>query len=374
VLVAGRGSQDLNGDKVRALGVVDDIASFYREVDLVVVPRTGPSTGVSVKLLEALEQGVDVVGPGALFGDAGLTSLGWRGETAEEMASRIVEFYSGAAPGGGRSDGGPVERTRIDAMIRAVASEDRRDVAVTAATESLADRFVRDEAELEALVFSGPRPLRVQTVNLQHLHLASVHPGFRDAMAAADRLTADGWPVQLLLRKRGVRVDRVTGSGLVRSVVTSGALDGRRLAMLGSSADTGDRFQAMVESTGGTLLLRDHGRWHDWDAEDLARRLTDAAVDVVLVAVTPPAGELVAHGLRVHGLQACVVGVGGAIDMLTGVRRPAPDMVGRLGLEWLFRFTQEPRRLFRRYFLEGMPFLVRVFVGAKIAGIDQVGE
>jgi len=49
--------------------------------------------------------------------------------------------------------------------------------------------------------------------------------------------------------------------------------------------------------------------------------------------------------------------------MVTGVRVPAPGWVAASGLEWLFRFVQEPRRLFRRYFVEGVPFLLRIATG-----------
>ncbi|MGY1618330.1 WecB/TagA/CpsF family glycosyltransferase [Geodermatophilus sp. SYSU D00691] len=371
VVVAGRASEGLAGQKVRALGVVNDLSDFYRAVDLVVVPRTGPSTGISVKLLEALEHGVDVVGPGALFDDAGLAAEGWRGETASEMAACIVDFYAGTSCKSHQPDGSVATSTGIEEILSTIVDEGHEAVSTESRSAAMRDRFVHSEAELETLAFSGQRPLRVQTVNLQHLHLASVHPDFRNAMRAADRLTADGWPVQLLLRKRGVRVARVTGSGFVRAVVMSGALKGRRLAMLGSSTATGDRFQSVVESAGGRLVLRDHGRWREWDIDLIARRLADAKVDVVLVAVTPPAGELVAHRLRTSGLNACVLGVGGAIDMLTGVRRTAPSLVSRLGLEWLFRFAQEPRRLFRRYFLEGVPLLARLIVTGRMPGIDR---
>jgi N-acetylglucosaminyldiphosphoundecaprenol N-acetyl-beta-D-mannosaminyltransferase len=86
-----------------------------------------------------------------------------------------------------------------------------------------------------------------------------------------------------------------------------------------------------------------------------------------------PAGELVAHALRERGLPAAIIGVGGSVDMLTGVTQLVPAPVGRLGLEWLFRFVQEPRRLFRRYFVEGVPFLLRVLVrGGEVRGIDDV--
>ena len=51
------------------------------------------------------------------------------------------------------------------------------------------------------------------------------------------------------------------------------------------------------------------------------------------------------------------MGVGGAIDVIAGVTKRAPRMLQRLGLEWVFRLAQEPRRLFRRYLVTNLAFL-----------------
>jgi N-acetylglucosaminyldiphosphoundecaprenol N-acetyl-beta-D-mannosaminyltransferase len=51
-----------------------------------------------------------------------------------------------------------------------------------------------------------------------------------------------------------------------------------------------------------------------------------------------------------------VMGVGGSFDVTAGVLRRAPQWMQRLGLEWLFRLAQEPRRLWRRYLNEDMAF------------------
>lgn len=73
VVLAGRGSENFSSHgSVTALGQVSDIDDFYSKIDLVVVPRTGETTGVSIKLLEAVTKGVIAVAPGDLIADAGL--------------------------------------------------------------------------------------------------------------------------------------------------------------------------------------------------------------------------------------------------------------------------------------------------------------
>jgi N-acetylglucosaminyldiphosphoundecaprenol N-acetyl-beta-D-mannosaminyltransferase len=51
------------------------------------------------------------------------------------------------------------------------------------------------------------------------------------------------------------------------------------------------------------------------------------------------------------------MGVGGTFDVAAGKVKRAPAWMQRTGLEWFFRFLQEPRRMFRRYFVEDMTFL-----------------
>ena len=48
-------------------------------------------------------------------------------------------------------------------------------------------------------------------------------------------------------------------------------------------------------------------------------------------------------------INACLLGVGGAFEIYAGLAKRAPQWMCRAGLEWLFRFSQEPRRLFKRY-------------------------
>jgi N-acetylglucosaminyldiphosphoundecaprenol N-acetyl-beta-D-mannosaminyltransferase len=74
--------------------------------------------------------------------------------------------------------------------------------------------------------------------------------------------------------------------------------------------------------------------------------------------MTSPKKEIftAAHGRRT-GVQV-VHGVGGSFDVLAGVTRRAPRLWQRLGLEWLYRLVQEPRRLARRYLTTNAAFVL----------------
>jgi N-acetylglucosaminyldiphosphoundecaprenol N-acetyl-beta-D-mannosaminyltransferase len=56
-------------------------------------------------------------------------------------------------------------------------------------------------------------------------------------------------------------------------------------------------------------------------------------------------------------INAVMIGIGGALPVLIGMQKRAPKWMQNAGLEWLFRLVQEPRRLFKRYFVTNSVFL-----------------
>ena len=68
--------------------------------------------------------------------------------------------------------------------------------------------------------------------------------------------------------------------------------------------------------------------------------------------------------LRREWPSAWYLGLGISFSFVSGEVRRAPRWMQRLGLEWLHRLSQEPRRLFRRYLLEGIPFSAELFAHA----------
>jgi len=76
--------------------------------------------------------------------------------------------------------------------------------------------------------------------------------------------------------------------------------------------------------------------------------------DVVLFAVGAPQSELLCAEIAARGgARGVALCIGASLEFLTGAKRRAPRWMQRAGLEWLFRLLSEPRRLWRRYLVEG---------------------
>jgi len=96
------------------------------------------------------------------------------------------------------------------------------------------------------------------------------------------------------------------------------------------------------------------------ERDELQRRVREARPDFFWVGISTPKQEcFMAEYLSMLPEAKIFIGVGAAFDLLTGRVRQAPIWMRRSGLEWLFRLTQEPRRLARRYFVNNPLFIAR---------------
>ena len=200
---------------------------------------------------------------------------------------------------------------------------------------------------------------RIQTVNLDHLRLAEKSQDFRQAMLDADFLTADGWPVVRLLRKSRSDAQRVTGSQFIEDVLNSPELHGRRWALYGGTAETASKFSKRLASNGQELALNRDDNHRNWNPKGEADRCRDLGIHHVLVAISQPAAEIFAADLHRNCKQFDIIGVGGAVEMATGAQQRVSGWAQSRSLEWMFRLCADPRRLFRRYVLQDLPFFVR---------------
>ena len=95
----------------------------------------------------------------------------------------------------------------------------------------------------------------------------------------------------------------------------------------------------------------------DRASADVRFRVTEA--DVVWVGLGTPKQDFVVDRLAQSG-AATFVAIGAGFDFLAGTKRRAPSWMQRAGLEWVFRLYSEPRRLWRRYLIGNLQFLVAV--------------
>lgn len=258
------------------------------------------------------------------------------------------------------SPAGVVPVGRLADWVRPPAPAGHAEPDLAQVLRSAAQRSIPDLPGLLSACLADPRPGRIQTVNLQHIWLARTSPVFRETIGTAREITADGWPIVRLLNSAGYAVDRVTGADLVQNLLSDPRARGLRLALIGGAEEPGTAFEQLAVQAGAAVVLRDHGDKRDWDPAVLAAELNARQAGLALVAVTQPVGDLLVAELTAAGYRGTAIGIGAAVDLFVGGERRAAPWVQRLRLEWFFRFLQDPKRLWRRYFLEGIPTYLKV--------------
>lgn len=213
----------------------------------------------------------------------------------------------------------------------------------------------------------------VVTPNVDHLRRCVRDPEYRALVAAADLVVADGMPIVWASRIAGeVLPERVAGSSLVLTLSRTAAERGRSVYLLGGDEGVAEGAARVFASRFPSLRIA--GWWYppfgfESDPGELARMeraLAAAAPDIVFVGLGSPRQERLIGRLRPLVPRAWWLGVGISFSFVTGDVPRAPRWMQRAGLEWFHRLASEPRRLFRRYVIDGIPFAVRLLAWSVV--------
>ncbi|HEX6715155.1 MAG TPA: WecB/TagA/CpsF family glycosyltransferase [Thermoleophilaceae bacterium] len=214
------------------------------------------------------------------------------------------------------------------------------------------------------------------TPNLHHMQaFASGDDGAvydRSSVLPGARLVvADGMPLIWASRLRGTPLpERVAGSNLIMSLTSAAARDGASIFLLGGNPGAAracaERMRAEHPDLRiAGLMSPPQGFEKDKRAlDEIVATLRAAAPEIVYLALGFPKQEALALQLSAQMPTTWFVGVGISFSFVCGEVRRAPRWMQAAGLEWIHRLVQEPRRLFRRYVVDGVPFAARMFAHA----------
>jgi N-acetylglucosaminyldiphosphoundecaprenol N-acetyl-beta-D-mannosaminyltransferase len=188
-------------------------------------------------------------------------------------------------------------------------------------------------------------------------------PEYQGMVNRAHLVTPDGVPLVWSLRMLGHSdASRVYGPDLTPELLRAAAAHEIPVAFYGGSPGV---LETLVETVGMEfpglrVVYAKSPPFRPLTAEEddeIVRALRASGARIVFVGLGCPKQErwMAEHCSR---LDAVLLGVGAAFDFLTGAKPQAPRWMMRLGLEWLFRFATEPRRLWRRYLKHNPRFLL----------------
>lgn len=201
------------------------------------------------------------------------------------------------------------------------------------------------------------------TANLDILRQVHASPEIRRLVEQADLRVADGMPLLWAARLQGTPLpERVCGSNLIHSLPAAASAAGRSVFFLGGDPGTAEAAAAALVArhpglrVAGCLCPKLGFEQNPEELAGIEQALRESKPDLVLVALGFPKQERLIERMRPTAPQAWWIGVGISFSFASGRVKRAPRWVQAIGFEWLHRTLQEPRRLFRRYFVHDIPY------------------
>ena len=207
---------------------------------------------------------------------------------------------------------------------------------------------------IEQFIASG-KFHQIATANTDFLLKAHEDPAVRRILRQCDLVIPDGMPLVMAGKWLNCPIpERVTGADLVPKLATLSATKGYKIFMLGAREEVAIRAREVMEQNNPGLKVV--GQYSpppsdlsSMDHDKIHKMLEETKPDILLVAFGNPKQEkwisMNRHRLRV---PVCI-GIGGTFDFIAGEINRAPEWIQKIGMEWFYRFSQEPKRMFKRY-------------------------
>lgn len=204
---------------------------------------------------------------------------------------------------------------------------------------------------------SAKSPLAyVITPNVDHMvRLTRLGRDLRRAYAQADLCLCDSRVLAKLGRMAGVKLPVAPGSDITKALFETALKEGDKVFLIGGTPAHAARLAELYPHLEIVQHVPPMGLLHDTVARTAAIDAAEvAAARIILIGVGSPQQELIAYemrrGGRVSGTALCI---GASVDFLVGNEKRAPKVVQKAGMEWAWRLASNPRRLAKRYLVDG---------------------
>ncbi|RDX02225.1 WecB/TagA/CpsF family glycosyltransferase [Listeria kieliensis] len=231
--------------------------------------------------------------------------------------------------------------------------------------------------QIEKLILNQ-KPSQHVVINASKINLMAENEELQAIIEESPLVNADGQSIVWAARFLGYPVpERVTGIDLFESLVTRAAEKGWRVYYFGAAEGIVQTVVEKHQMEYPNLVIAGYrnGYFEEDESNQIAQQIRESQADILFVAFSSPKKEFWIHAHKEEMQVPFVMGVGGSFDVIAGKTKRAPKWMQKTGLEWFYRFIQEPRRMFKRYLIGNFRFLTLVFrEKRKQRGAIQKGE
>lgn len=208
-------------------------------------------------------------------------------------------------------------------------------------------------------------PHQIVVVNAAKLVKARTDKLLRRIINQADLVGADGMPLVWISRLLGNPIPgRVNGTDLMEKLAAHAASKGHSIYFLGAKPEVVKEVVARFRRQYPNLRVAGYrdGYFTPEEETQVVEDIRKSGADIIFLAFGSPKKEKFVRR-HLYNMNVPVVhGVGGSFDVVAGVTKRAPLWMQNWGLEWFYRFLQEPSRMWQRYLVTNTGFVLLVGV------------
>lgn len=203
----------------------------------------------------------------------------------------------------------------------------------------------------------------ISTLNAHCYNLTQTDTLYNEALLKSDVLIPDGISVVMAIRwLTGQKLQKIAGSDLYFYEMERLQKDGGKCFFLGSTETTLTKIKERISNEYPNVKIQSYSppflpEFTKKDNDAMLEVINEFHPDVLFVGMTAPKQEKWAyqHFNQLQVGHICCIGA--VFDFYAGTINRAPKWIIKLGLEWLYRFAQEPRRMWRRYLVGNTKFI-----------------
>ena len=220
-----------------------------------------------------------------------------------------------------------------------------------AATVALIDEAIRQK---EQLVHN--------CINANKVVLIQRDKQLKDSLDEADIISADGQAVVWASRLFGTPLkERVPGIDLMEEIVRHAAEQGYKIFLFGAKEKNVSKVAEIYSRKYGPELVAGYrnGYYKQEEEAEIARQINESGAQILFVAIPSPQKEIfLKNNKHLMPQIYLMMGVGGSFDVVAGQVKRSPRWMQDNGLEWLYRLIQEPRKMWRRYLIGNVRYIM----------------
>jgi len=187
----------------------------------------------------------------------------------------------------------------------------------------------------------------------------------KESVNSCDLINADGQAVVWASRILGQPLkERVAGIDLMENLVALAHKKNYKVFFFGAKEDVISKVVQKYSSQYSKTIIAGYrnGYFTKEEEQDIAKQISASGANILFVAISSPTKENFLYDNK-EALKSVnfIMGVGGSFDVVSGLVKRAPLWMQNIGMEWFYRFAQEPKRMWKRYFIGNIKFIWMVF-------------